>query len=82
MEVGPGLTAPDDQVMKAGGRVVAPGFTDLHVHLREPGYEQKEIIATGTAAAAAGGFTTVCAMPTLKPVPYDPPDLATQPKAI
>src|SRR5438270_10445024 len=46
-----------------GGMVVAPGFVDLHCHLREPGFEDKETIATGTRAAAAGGFTTVCAMP-------------------
>lgn len=48
---------------------VVPGFVDLHVHLREPGQEAKETIATGTAAAARGGFTTVCAMPNLNPVP-------------
>jgi len=48
-----------------------PGFVDLHVHLREPGYEHKETIATGTAAAVAGGFTTVCCMPNTKPVNDD-----------
>ena len=51
----------------ATGLVVAPGFVDLHVHLREPGFEYKETIATGTAAAARGGFTTVCAMPNTDP---------------
>ncbi len=51
----------------ATGLVVAPGFVDLHTHLREPGFEYKETIATGTAAAAAGGFTTVCAMPNTNP---------------
>lgn len=51
----------------ARGLVVAPGFIDLHVHLREPGYEEKETIATGTAAAAAGGFTAICCMPNTKP---------------
>ena len=51
----------------ASGLVVAPGFVDLHVHLREPGFEYKETIATGTAAAARGGFTTVCAMPNTVP---------------
>jgi len=52
----------------AKGCVVAPGFVDLHVHLREPGQSHKETIATGTAAAAAGGFTSVCAMPNTSPV--------------
>jgi len=52
----------------ATGLIVAPGFVDLHVHFREPGFEYKETIATGTAAAAAGGFTTVCCMPNTKPV--------------
>ena len=52
----------------ARGLVVAPGFIDLHVHLREPGQAYKETIATGTAAAAAGGFTSVCCMPNTKPV--------------
>jgi len=51
----------------ATGLVVAPGFIDLHTHLRQPGFEYKETIATGTAAAAAGGFTTVCAMPNTNP---------------
>src|ERR671932_569802 len=49
------------------GYVVAPGFVDLHCHLREPGYEDKETIATGTSAAAAGGFTTVCAQADTQP---------------
>ena len=51
----------------ATGLIVAPGFVDLHVHLREPGFEYKETIATGTLAAARGGFTTVCAMPNTMP---------------
>ena len=50
------------------GLIVAPGFIDLHVHLREPGQSYKETIATGTAAAAAGGFTSVCTMPNTAPV--------------
>ena len=54
-------------VIDAAGLVVAPGFIDLHCHLREPGYEDKETIATGTLAAARGGFTTVCAMPNTNP---------------
>ena len=52
----------------ASGLIVAPGFIDIHVHLREPGQSYKESIATGTAAAAAGGFTSVCCMPNTQPV--------------
>lgn len=60
----------------ARGLIVAPGFIDLHVHLREPGQQYKETIATGTAAAAAGGFTSVCTMPNTSPV-VDTPDWVT-----
>ena len=56
------------QVLDAAGCWVMPGFIDLHVHLREPGLTHKETIATGSAAAAAGGFTTICAMPNTVPV--------------
>lgn len=56
------------EVMDCRGLVVAPGLVDMHVHLREPGLEAKEDFATGTQAAAAGGFTTVCCMPNTKPV--------------
>ena len=67
--VGHGLTAPaGSTVINATGKWVLPGFVDLHVHLREPGFEYKETIATGTAAAVAGGFTTVCCMPNTQPV--------------
>ncbi len=55
-------------LIDAQGKIVSPGFIDLHCHLREPGYEHKETIATGTAAAAKGGFTTICAMPNTNPV--------------
>jgi len=57
-----------EQKFDARGLIVAPGFIDLHVHLREPGQSYKETIATGTAAAAAGGFTSVCTMPNTAPI--------------
>jgi dihydroorotase len=58
----------DAQVIDAAGKVVAPGFVDLHAHLREPGYDHAESIETGAMAAVAGGFTTVCCLPDTKPV--------------
>ena len=67
-KVGPKLAAADAELLDASGCVVAPGFVDLHVHLREPGREDVETIATGARAAAAGGFTSVCAMPNTDPV--------------
>ena len=60
------------ECLNVTGLLVLPGFVDLHVHLREPGYEYKETIATGTAAAVAGGFTSVCCMPNTKPVNDEP----------
>ncbi|MFW5647366.1 MAG: dihydroorotase, partial [Acetivibrio ethanolgignens] len=57
-----------DTVINASGKFVMPGFIDMHVHLREPGFEHKETIKTGARAAARGGFTTICAMPNTKPV--------------
>ena len=64
----PGSISADAQLVDAGGRFVVPGLIDMHVHLREPGFEYKETIATGTAAARAGGFTSVCCMPNTNPV--------------
>lgn len=66
-EVGKDLVRPG-QIVGLSGKTVLPGLVDIHVHLREPGQEGKETIATGTAAAARGGFTTVCAMPNTTPV--------------
>jgi dihydroorotase len=67
--VGPGLGAPDDAELRdVSGCVVAPGLVDLHVHLREPGNEDEETVASGARAAVAGGFTAVCAMPNTDPV--------------
>ncbi len=67
--LGRGLKPPKSaRVLDCAGLVVAPGFIDLHVHLREPGHEYKETIASGTAAAAAGGFSAVCCMPNTVPV--------------
>jgi dihydroorotase len=65
---GLGPTAAGAQIVDASGKVVCPGLIDIHVHLREPGYEYKETVATGTRAAAAGGFTAVCCMANTDPV--------------
>ena len=62
------LPSDGAHVLDAAGRLIVPGLIDMHVHLREPGYEYKETIATGTAAAKAGGFTAVCCMPNTSPV--------------
>src|SRR5688500_20170938 len=67
------MGTPDGaRTIDASGLVVCPALIDLHVHLREPGHEHKETIATGARAAAAGGFTAVCAMPNTDP-PSDEP---------
>ena len=60
------------------GNLVCAGFTDLHVHFREPGQSYKETIRTGSLAAAHGGYTTVCAMPNLSPVPDSPETIALE----
>ncbi len=70
--IGPGLSAPGAELLDATGLVVSPGFIDMHVHLREPGIEHAETIETGSRAAAAGGFTSICAMPNTAPVNDSP----------
>ena len=57
-----------DQVIDASGKYIFPGFVDIHTHLRDPGHTYKEDIASGTRAAAHGGFTTLCTMPNTEPV--------------
>ena len=73
-QVAPHISLVADEVLEAAGKVVSPGFVDLHVHLREPGGEISETLETGLAAAVAGGFTAVCPMPNTKPV-TDRPEL-------
>ncbi len=68
VEVGHDLAMEKGETVDLAGKVLVPGLVDMHVHLREPGYEQKEDIASGTRAAAHGGFTAVCAMPNTAPV--------------
>ncbi|OCA83896.1 dihydroorotase [Pseudobacillus wudalianchiensis] len=69
LEIGENLAENGEHVLDAEGQLIVPGLIDLHVHLREPGGEHKETIETGTMAAAAGGFTTIAAMPNTRPVP-------------
>ena len=69
VSIGQDLTVSDATVISANGLTVFPGFTDVHVHLREPGFSYKETVASGTLAAAKGGYTSVCTMPNLKPCP-------------
>ena len=68
IEVAENIEADGAQVIDASGKHILPGLVDLHVHLREPGFEHKENIATGTKAAARGGFTSICCMPNTNPV--------------
>lgn len=72
--VGSHLSAPDARVLDASGLTVCAGLVDMHVHLREPGFEYKETIATGSAAAVAGGFTSIACMPNTKPA-VDTPEM-------
>ncbi len=75
--VGPNVEPPGDaEIVQAGGRIVLPGLVDVHVHLREPGGEQKEDLTSGTRAALAGGITTVLAMPNTSPPTTDRASLA------
>ncbi|MBP6824567.1 MAG: dihydroorotase [Acidobacteria bacterium] len=67
-EIAESISADDIETFDAAGLIVAPGFIDLHVHLREPGFEYKETIESGARAAVAGGFTSVCCMPNTKPI--------------
>ncbi|MEW6129143.1 MAG: dihydroorotase [Acidobacteriota bacterium] len=67
-QIGHAISEDNLEIFDATGLIVSPGFIDLHVHLREPGEEYKETIASGSAAAVAGGFTSICAMPNTKPV--------------
>ncbi|MHC4391228.1 MAG: dihydroorotase [Planctomycetota bacterium] len=66
-DVAPNIERQTDRVIDARGHLVTPGLIDIHVHLREPGFERKETIESGARAAVAGGFTTVCAMPNTRP---------------
>ena len=68
VKIGAGIEDKADEIYNVAGKVVTPGLIDLHVHLREPGQEAKEDFASGSKAAAAGGFTTICTMPNTKPV--------------
>ena len=67
-QVGHNIDPTGAETFDASGLVVAPGFVDIHVHLREPGFEHSETIESGSRAAAAGGFTSICCMPNTEPV--------------
>lgn len=67
-KMGKSIKAAGAEIINASGKLVCPGFIDMHVHLREPGFEYKEDIVSGTQAAAVGGFTTICCMPNTDPV--------------
>lgn len=78
VSVSPALPREGFSVIELHNRCLVPGFVDVHVHLREPGFSYKETVFSGTAAAAAGGYTAVCAMPNLNPVPDSPEHLRAQ----
>ncbi|MCL1949708.1 MAG: dihydroorotase [Turicibacter sp.] len=81
-EMGQIPATAEHQVVELDGKLVAPGFIDVHVHLREPGMEKKETIESGTAAAARGGYTTIAAMPNTNPVPDSVENMAHVEKLI
>src|SRR6202789_3939369 len=73
VEIGEHLAAqPGEETFDATGCVIAPGFIDMHVHLREPGFPEKETIATGTQPALRGGFTAIACIPNTEPTPDSP----------
>lgn len=82
VSVSPRLPRDGASVIELNHHFIVPGFVDVHVHLREPGFSYKETIASGTAAAAAGGYTALCAMPNLSPVPDSPDHLQVELEAI
>ena len=82
-ELLPNIPVPDGaEVLDASSCIVSPGLVDVHVHFREPGYTYKETIRTGSLAAARGGYTAVCTMPNLNPVPDSPETLEVELEAI
>jgi dihydroorotase len=73
-EIGPDLSVDEAEVVDAEGMIVSPAWIDVHVHLRQPGFDEKETVATGTDAAVAGGFSAVACMPNTKPA-LDSPEV-------
>lgn len=82
VSIGTGVPVSGFDIISCNGKIVVPGFVDVHVHLREPGFSYKETIASGTAAAARGGYTAVCAMPNLNPPPDSAESMAVQQRLI